>query len=215
MDNNIELINRYFPNLSQYQIEQFIKMGELYKSWNEKINVVSRKDIDNIYCNHILHSLAIAKVKQFESGTMVMDIGCGGGFPGIPLAVMFPEVNFLMIDSIAKKIKVVDAMIEGLGLTNVKTFNGRAESVNIQTDYVVSRAVTTLDKFLVWSWRKVRGGDSHGVIYLKGGDLAEEIAIGVKGVSKIDSVNVFEISDFFEEEFFDTKRILYIKKSKR
>lgn len=213
---SVAIIQKYFGDqLTDRQLEQFTQMGEQYRLWNEKINVISRKDIDHVYLHHILHSLAIAKVIAFEPGSMVMDIGCGGGFPGIPLAVLFPQSQFLMVDSIAKKIKVVDAVAQALGLENVKTFNGRAESVNIQTDYVVSRAVTSLDQFLIWSWRKIRGGDGHGILYLKGGDLAEEIAVGIKGVNKVDSVNVFEVSRMFSEEFFDTKRVLYIKKSKR
>ena len=210
----IEIIEKYFGDkLTDHQREQFVKMGEEYKEWNQKINVISRKDIDNIYTHHILHSLAIAKVIEFPNGSTVMDIGCGGGFPGIPLAVLFPKVEFLMIDSVGKKIKVVDGLVEALGLTNVKTFNRRAEEVNTHTDFVISRAVTTLEQFMIWSWRKIRGGNGNGVLYLKGGDIAEEIAIGTSSLNKLDSVNVFDISNIFEEDFFDTKKVLYIKKS--
>lgn len=211
----IEIIKKYFgEKLSEKQIQQFIEMGELYKEWNQKINVISRKDIDNIYLHHILHSLSIAKVMDFKDSSIVMDIGCGGGFPGIPLAVLYPNVEFLLIDSITKKIKVVDALVESLGLTNVKTFNDRAENVRLHTDFVVSRAVTTLEQFIGWSWRKIRGGNGNGILYLKGGDIAEEIAIGTSSLSKVDSVNVINLSDLFEEDFFDTKKIVYIKKSK-
>ncbi len=212
---DIEIIQKYFgEELSEKQLAQFAKMGELYKEWNEKINVISRKDIDNVYLHHILHSLSIAKVMKFPDGAVVMDIGCGGGFPGIPLAVMFPEVQFIMIDSIAKKIKVVNALVEGLGLTNVKTHNDRAENVLQHCDFVVSRAVTTLKEFMTWSWRKIIGGEGRGILYLKGGDLAEEIAEGTASYKKIDSVNVIQISHLFEEDFFETKKIVYIKKSK-
>lgn len=212
---NIKIIEKYFgEQLSEKQTKQFEKMGELYRDWNEKINVISRKDIDNLYTHHILHSLSIAKIINFKDGTTIMDIGCGGGFPGIPLAVLFPNVNFILIDSIKKKIKVVDALVEGLELTNVKTLNKRIEEVSLHTDFVVSRAVTTLEQFVSWSWRKIRGGNGNGILYLKGGDLAEEIANGTASLSKLDSVNVIEISQIFEEDFFDTKRIVYIKKSR-
>ena len=213
MNYNIEIIEKYFPNmLSEEQKRQFILMGELYAEWNSKINVISRKDIDNIYLHHILHSLSIAKVVQFADGDTVMDIGCGGGFPGIPLAVLFPNVNFKMIDSIGKKIIVVKEVSAGLGLTNIETFNARAEQVNMQTDYVVSRAVTELGQFMNWSWKKIRGGEGRGLIYLKGGDLTEEIKEGIKGQKKIMGTTVHNISDFFDEEFFETKKILFIKK---
>lgn len=213
MKYTIEIIEKYFPNiLTNEQKEQFVKMGELYVEWNSKINVISRKDIENIYLHHILHSLAIAKVVQFPDGATIMDIGCGGGFPGIPLAVMFPNVQFKLIDSIGKKITVVREVSAGLGLTNVEAFNCRAEELTMQTDYVVSRAVTDLSEFMKWSWKKIRGGDGRGLIYLKGGDLTEEIAEGIKGNKKILDVELYNISDYFEEEFFETKKILFIKK---
>ena len=213
MNYNIEIIEKYFPNmLTEEQKRQFILMGELYADWNSKINVISRKDIDNIYLHHILHSLSIAKVVQFADGDTVMDIGCGGGFPGIPLAVLFPNVKFKMIDSVGKKIIVVKEVSEGLGLTNIETFNARAEQVNMQTDYVVSRAVAELGQFMNWSWKKIRGGEGRGLIYLKGGDLTEEIKEGIKGQKKILDTTIYNIADFFDEEFFETKKILYIKK---
>lgn len=212
MNYNIDIIEKYFPNITGKQKEQFTHMGELYVDWNSKINIISRKDIENLYLHHILHSLSIAKVVQFEDNSIVMDIGCGGGFPGIPLAVMFPNVQFKMIDSIGKKITVVKEISQELNLLNVETFNARAEQVNMQTDYVVSRAVADLGEFMKWSWKKIRGGENRGLIYLKGGDLTEEIAEGVKGNKKITDIKLFNISDYYEEEFFETKKILYIKK---
>lgn len=211
-----ELIAKYFEDkLNTEQIDKFDRMGELYKEWNEKINVISRKDIDNVYKHHILHSLAIAKVADFKVGDRVMDIGCGGGFPGVPLALMFPEVQFHLVDSIGKKITVVEEICRELGIGNVKAYHARAEEISVQVDYVVSRAVTRLDKFMDWSWKKIIGGDSHGVIYLKGGDLDEEIEEGIAGVKKVESVDIYDISRFFEEEFFETKKIICIKKAKR
>lgn len=208
-----ELIEKYFgARLSDRQKEQFNLMGELYKEWNAKINVISRKDIDNVYLHHILHSLAISKIADFPDGSTVMDIGCGGGFPGVPLAVLYPNVTFKMIDSIGKKITVVREVSAGLGLTNIETYHSRAEEVKQQTDYVVSRAVTELSSFMDWSWNKIRGGENRGLIYLKGGDLQEEIKNGIAGRKKIESVDLFDISSFYSEEFFETKKILYIKK---
>lgn len=213
MNYNIEIIEKYFPDtLTDVQRDQFTAMGEIYAFWNSQINVISRKDIDNIYLHHILHSLSIIKVLNFPAGSVVMDIGCGGGFPGIPLAVMFPDVQFKLIDSIGKKITVVREVCKALGINNVEAYNCRAEELNIQTDFVVSRAVTDLAEFMKWSWKKIRGGDGKGLIYLKGGDLTQEIEEGLKGNKKILDVELFDISKFFEEEFFDTKKILYIKK---
>lgn len=209
-----ELIEKYFSDrLTDKQREQFNLMGELYKEWNAKINVISRKDIDNVHLHHILHSLAIAKVADFPDGAVVMDIGCGGGFPGVPLAVLFPNVTFKMIDSIGKKITVVKEVSSGIGLTNIETYHCRAEEVKQQTDFVISRAVTELSSFMDWSWNKIKGGENRGLIYLKGGDLEEEINNGIKGRKRIESVDLFNISDSFSEEFFETKKILYIKKS--
>ena len=209
------LIEKYFDNLSDHQKEQFSQMGEIYKEWNEKINVISRKDIDNVYEHHILHSLAIAKISPFKKGDRVMDIGCGGGFPGVPLAVMFPDVEFHLVDSIGKKINVVKGVCEALGITNIKTYHARAEQVPVQVEYVVSRAVTRLKEFLGWSWGKIVSGDGHGVIYLKGGDLEEEIKEGTTKLKKMESVDILSINNYFKEEFFDTKKIIYIKKAKK
>lgn len=213
MNYTLEIIENYFPNtLTEKQKEQFRLMGELYAEWNAKINVISRKDIENIYLHHILHSLAIAKVVNFPDGSTIMDVGCGGGFPGVPLAVMFPNVQFKLIDSIGKKITVVKEVSAGLGLTNVEAYHCRAEELNMQTDYVVSRAVTDLGEFMKWSWKKIRGGDGRGLIYLKGGDLTTEIEEGIKGQKKILDVELYNISDHFKEEFFETKKVLFIKK---
>lgn len=213
MNYNLEIIETYFPNtLTERQREQFTLMGEVYADWNSKINVISRKDIDNIYLHHILHSLAIAKVVDFKDGSTVMDIGCGGGFPGIPLAVLYPNVNFKLIDSIGKKITVVKEVSTALGLTNVEAFYGRAEQLTMQTDYVVSRAVAELGEFMSWSWKKIRGGDNRGLLYLKGGDLTQEIEEGIKGFKKISDVELYNISDYFKEEYFETKKVLFIKK---
>lgn len=212
----IEHLVAYFGDrLSSDQLDKFSRMGDVYKAWNEKINVISRKDIDNVYEHHILHSLAIAKVADFKATDKVMDIGCGGGFPGVPLAVLFPDTQFYLVDSIGKKITVVEGVCRELGITNVKAYHARAEEVKVQADYVVSRAVTRLNTFMSWAWNKIIGGDGHGVIYLKGGDLAEETAEGVEGLKKVESVDIYNISNFFKEEFFETKKIIYIKKAKR
>ncbi|MFI3267366.1 MAG: 16S rRNA (guanine(527)-N(7))-methyltransferase RsmG [Rikenellaceae bacterium] len=206
------VIAKYFNNLTEEQIRQFDALDELYRYWNERINVISRKDMDNLYTHHILHSLAIARIHSFESGSVVMDVGCGGGFPGIPLAIMFPEVQFKLVDSIGKKIKVVENVAEGLGLKNVEAFHARVESLDFKVDYVVSRAVTDLKPFLGWCWKKIKGGGFNGVLYLKGGDLAEEITEGTKGVKGICKKTVFNIKNYFDEEYFETKRVLYIRK---
>ncbi|MFI3321071.1 MAG: 16S rRNA (guanine(527)-N(7))-methyltransferase RsmG [Rikenellaceae bacterium] len=204
---------KYFgEELTPLQIQQFKAMGDSYRSWNEKINVVSRKDIDNLYLKHILHSLAIAKIHSFAPGDTVMDLGCGGGFPGIPLAVMFPETNFKMVDSIGKKITVVNGVVADVGLKNVETFNMRAEQIDFKVDYVISRAVTELSTFLGWSWKKIRGGNNHGVFYLKGGDLAEEISNGKAVIKHSGVITLFDVDKIFEEEFFETKKIVRIIK---
>ncbi len=203
-------ILKYFPDLTPLQRERFGAMGELYREWNDKINVISRKDIDQIYLHHILHSLAIARVCRFATGVRVADVGCGGGFPGIPLAVMFPEARFTLVDSIGKKIKVVEGVAEALGLDNVRAVNGRIESVDSKFDFVVSRAVTDMRTFTSWVWNKIERGEGselpNGILYLKGGDLKEELG----GLGK-PSV-VFDIQDFFGEEFFETKKIVYLKR---
>ena len=195
----IELIQKYFPNLTAKQIEQFTQLEPLYKDWNEKINVISRKDMDSLYEKHILHSLGIAKVMEFAPGTKVLDIGTGGGFPGIPLAILFPEVQFTLIDSIGKKITVVNAVAEGVGLQNLTAIHGRAEKLKEQFHFVVSRAVTQMPEFLRWlkgKFQKEQFNPKHnGVLYLKGGDLAEELA-GLR-------CEIFQLKNYFQEEFFE------------
>ncbi len=203
----LDLIKKYFPELSPDQIAKFEKLGDLYKEWNQKINVISRKDIDLLYERHILHSLAIAKVIQFKPQTTVLDIGTGGGFPGIPLAIYFPETDFLLVDSIGKKIKVVEEVSSGAGLLNVKARQARAEQIPEKFDFVVSRAVTTLDEIGKWAKGKyLKGGFNdldNGLLYLKGGDLTEEL-------KNIRSFQISDISKFFEEEFFETKKVVYV-----
>jgi len=205
----MKYITEYFPELTEFQIGQFSKLKSLYSDWNEKINVISRKDMNNFYSHHVLHSLAIAKIIKFKKDTKVLDVGTGGGFPGIPLAIMFPDVDFLLIDSIGKKIKVVDAVKESLYLSNVHTMHVRAENVEEKFDFIVSRAVTSFPQFLNFVKGKVSKksfNDIHnGILYLKGGDFKDEIA-GLKNVS------VSEISDFFEDEFFETKKIIFFPK---
>lgn len=200
-------ILKYFPDLTQKQIEQFGKLEELYKDWNSKINVISRKDIDKLYTKHVLHSLGIAKVIDFKAGTSILDVGTGGGFPGVPLAILFPDVNFYLIDVIAKKIKVVNAVAEGLGLENLKAEQMRAANVDAQFDFIVSRAVTNMTDFVGWVRKKIKKENSHdirnGVLYLKGGDLTEELAL-------FTSAQQINLSDYFKEEFFETKKVVYL-----
>jgi 16S rRNA (guanine527-N7)-methyltransferase len=200
-------ILKYFPNLSDNQIEQFQKLDFLYHDWNEKINVISRKDIDSLYTKHILHSLAIAKVNKFEPGTYVLDVGTGGGFPGIPLAILFPETRFFLIDIIAKKIKVVQAVAEALELKNVKAEQLRAENVKGDFDFIVSRAVTNMPDFVSWVKTKIKKQNKHelknGILYLKGGDLTEELKDFPKATE-------YNIADFFEDEFFETKKVVHL-----
>ena len=204
----MDLILKYFPNLSERQKEQFAALPELYADWNSKINVISRKDMDNFVEHHVLHSLAIAKVITFKSMADVMDLGTGGGFPGIPLAIMFPDTNFYLVDSIGKKIKVVKDVAEQLQLKNVTAEQIRAEQVQKDFDFVVSRAVTDLSQFVGWVRGKMSDIQYHklhnGIIYLKGGDLSEEIAPFRK------KVRLFDISDFFEEPYFETKKVIYM-----
>ncbi|KQS92332.1 16S rRNA (guanine(527)-N(7))-methyltransferase RsmG [Chryseobacterium sp. Leaf394] len=202
------LLLKYFPDLTDVQKEQFAKLEVLYKEWNEKINVISRKDMESLYEKHILHSLGIAKVMGFAPGTKVLDIGTGGGFPGIPLAILFPETQFTLIDSIGKKITVVNAVAEGVGLTNVTAIHGRAEKLKEKFHFVVSRAVTQMPEFLRWlkgKFEKEQINAKHnGVLYLKGGELAEELA-GLK-------CEIFNLKNYFEEEFYDTKKVVYLSK---
>ena len=205
---SVSLILKYFPEITDEQKQQFEKLEKLYTKWNEKINVISRKDMDGLYEKHILHSLGIAKVMPFADGTKVLDVGTGGGFPGIPLAILFPEVSFTLIDSIGKKIKVVEAVSEGLGLKNVTAVHGRAEKLKEKFHFVVSRAVTQMPEFLRWlkgKFEKEQFNEKHnGVLYLKGGDLAEELA-GLR-------CEIFQLKNYFEEEFFDTKKVVYLSK---
>lgn len=205
---SIAVIQKYFPNLTEKQIEQFTKLESLYGEWNEKINVISRKDMDSLYEKHILHSLGIAKIMDFAPGTKVLDIGTGGGFPGIPLAILYPETKFTLIDSIGKKITVVNAVAEGIGLENLTGIHGRAEKVKEKFHFVVSRAVTQMPEFLRWlrgKFEKEQFNPKHnGVLYLKGGDLAEELA-GLR-------CELFNLKNYFDEEFFDTKKVVYLSK---
>ena len=203
-----EIILKYFPNLTDQQKSQFQQLETLYKDWNEKINVISRKDIDEFYERHVLHSLGIAKIMEFADGTKVLDIGTGGGFPGIPLAILFPNVEFTLVDSIGKKITVVNAVAESLGLKNVKAYHERAEKIKDKFHFVVSRAVTQMPVFLRWlkgKFEKEQFNPKHnGVLYLKGGDLGEELA-GIK-------CEIYNLKDQFGEDFFDTKKVVYLSK---
>ena len=204
----MDLLLKYFPGLTERQKEQFAAMPALYAEWNDKINVISRKDIDNLYERHVIHSLGIAKVQAFRPGSCVMDVGTGGGFPGIPLAVLFPETSFHLVDSIGKKIKVVENVAGALGLKNVKAEQIRAEQVKDEYDFIVSRAVTELPAFVKWVRGRISPINCHdlrnGILYLKGGDLAEELrAFGSKP-------KIYNLSDFFSEEFFETKKVVYL-----
>ena len=203
----MQLIQKYFNNLSSLQIEQFSKLQELYQDWNLKINVVSRKDIDELYVRHVLHSLGIAKVIQFKSGSNVMDVGTGGGFPGIPLAILFPETQFHLVDSIGKKIKVVNNVAEGLGLENVKTTHGRVEEVKDTYDFIVSRAVAQMETFVRWTRGRIAKKQQHelknGILYLKGGDLSEELKI-------FTTATIYNLSNYFDEDFYETKKVVHL-----
>lgn len=205
-------ILKYFPNLTPEQIVRFEKMDSIYRDWNEKINLISRKDIDSLYEKHILHSLAIAKIIDFRAGTRILDVGTGGGFPGIPLAVLFPTSQFVLIDSIGKKIKVVQAVAEELGLENVVAIHGRVEDVKEEFDFVISRAVTAFPTFVGLVKknisRKPQNALPNGIIYLKGGDFQEEI----KDFKR--NIEVTEIANFFDEPFFETKKVVYLPVNK-
>ncbi|KAF2082671.1 16S rRNA (guanine(527)-N(7))-methyltransferase RsmG [Flavobacterium sharifuzzamanii] len=200
-------ILKYFPNLTDLQIEQFQKLDFLYHDWNEKINVISRKDIDSLYTKHILHSLGIAKVMKFEPGATVLDVGTGGGFPGIPLAILFPETRFYLIDVIAKKIKVVQGVVDALELKNVKAEQKRAELVKGDFDFIVSRAVTNMPDFVSWIKDKIKKQHKHilknGILYLKGGDLTDEL-------KDFPNATLYDLANIFEDEFFETKKVVHL-----
>lgn len=208
MEMNAALIKKYFPEITEQQEAQFDQLLPLYNEWNEKINVVSRKDIENLMLHHVLHSLAIAKFLPFRPGTEVLDVGTGGGFPGIPLAILFPETQFLLVDSIGKKIKVVEGVAEALGLSNVQAKHMRAEDVDQDFEFIISRAVTRLTPFYYWVKNKISPNHFHtqrnGLLLLKGGELTEEIAeLGKKA-------KVIDLTSYFKEDFFETKKLVYV-----
>ena len=203
----MDILLKYFTDLTETQKEQFSKLQDLYKDWNLKINVVSRKDIDELYLRHVLHSLGIAKVMPFKPGSKVMDVGTGGGFPGIPLAILFPETQFHLVDSIGKKIKVVNEVAEGLGLENVRTTHGRVEEVKDTYDFIVSRAVAQMETFVRWTKGKIAKKQNHdlknGILYLKGGDLTQEL-------QKYTSATIYDLPNYFDEPFFETKKVVHL-----
>ncbi|WP_116217433.1 MULTISPECIES: 16S rRNA (guanine(527)-N(7))-methyltransferase RsmG [unclassified Allomuricauda] len=204
---NIELIFKYFTTLTDAQKEHFLDLEALYQDWNKKINVVSRKDIDELYLRHVLHSLGIAKIQSFNEGSRILDVGTGGGFPGIPLAILFPEVQFTLVDAIGKKVKVVQEVVEGLGLDNVTAHHTRVEDLDGQFDFIVSRAVAAMPTFVHWTKGKIKKDSAHarknGILYLKGGDLEEEL-------KDYKTVQIFDLSEYFEEDFFETKKVVYL-----
>jgi len=201
------LIHKYFPHLTDIQLKQFKVLQGLYEDWNSQINVISRKDIEALYLRHVLHSLSIAKLIQFKSGAKILDIGTGGGFPGVPLAILFPEVTFHLVDSINKKLKVVNGVADSLGLENIYTTHARAESIQGHYDFIISRAVTNMTDFVGWIKNRVAKKSVHsiknGVLYLKGGDLAEELRPFTKATQ-------YDLSTYFEEDFFETKKIVHL-----
>ena len=203
----MKIIQKYFKGLSKEQLIQFTKLEVLYKDWNSKINVISRKDIDELYLRHVLHSLSIAKLISFKDGTSILDVGTGGGFPGIPLAILFPNCKFHLVDSIQKKINVVNNVVKELDLKNVKTSSCRVEVISEKNDFVVSRAVTNMKDFVSWikfKINKISFNDfKNGVLYLKGGDLNEEL-------KSFKNVKTFELSEFFNEDFFNEKKVVYL-----
>ena len=203
----MQLILKYFPNLTEDQIQKFEQLESLYKDWNLKINVVSRKDIDELYVRHVLHSLGIAKVINFKDGSKLLDVGTGGGFPGIPLAILFPECSFHLVDSIAKKLKVVEEVVAGLGLTNVKTTHSRVEDIDGNYDFIVSRAVAAMPTFVHWVKGKIAKQQNHdlknGILYLKGGDLSEELR-------DYKTATIYNLSDYFSEDFYETKKVVHL-----
>ncbi|MCU0428748.1 MAG: 16S rRNA (guanine(527)-N(7))-methyltransferase RsmG [Cytophagaceae bacterium] len=206
----MEVLTRYFPDLSADQVEKFGKLEALYADWNSKINVISRKDIDSLYVKHVLHSLGISRVCPFKPGASILDVGTGGGFPGIPLAILFPEVQFHLVDSIGKKIQVVQGVVSALGLANVQAEQLRAEQVKGKFDFVVSRAVTQIGEFTTWVKGKFKPSCIHslpnGILYLKGGDLTEEL----EAIQHLVYME-YALSDYFREDFFETKKVLYVQ----
>ncbi len=204
----LSIITNYFPNLTPTQIEQFKQLQSLYEHWNAQINVISRKDIESLYEKHVLHSLGIAKVMEFKPNTKIMDVGCGGGFPGIPLAILFPECKFHLVDSIGKKIKVVNEISTAIGLKNLTAEHKRAEEVKDKFEFIISRAVTEFPAFYKWVQNKISKSQfnnlPNGILYLKGGDLTEEL----KDFKK--RVVLYDLKDYFKEEFFETKKVVYL-----
>lgn len=202
-----DIIFNYFPELTDVQQEQFKLLENLYQDWNQKINVVSRKDIDELYLRHVLHSLGIAKIQEFKAGSTILDVGTGGGFPGIPLAILFPEVKFTLVDAIGKKIKVVQEVIDGLELQNVKARHMRVEDLDEQYDFIVSRAVAAMPTFVRWTKGRIKKVSSHerrnGILYLKGGNLSEEL-------QDYRTAEIFDLPNYFDEAFFETKKVVYL-----
>jgi 16S rRNA (guanine527-N7)-methyltransferase len=207
MNQSTKLLTQYFDGLQPKQLEQFAKMQEVYQFWNAQVNVISRKDMEHFYVHHVLHSLAIAKFQKFETGTTVMDVGTGGGFPGLPLAVFFPETNFILVDSIGKKIRVVNAVVDALGLKNVTTYNSRVEELDLKVDFIVSRAVAQMRTFVHWVQGKIAAEQKHqkanGIFYLKGGDLAEEL-------QDFPKAELHPLAPVFDLPFFESKTLVYL-----
>jgi len=204
---NVELVFNHFTTLTEVQKNHFSQLEALYHDWNQKINVVSRKDIDELYLRHVLHSLGIAKIQQFNDGAEILDVGTGGGFPGIPLAILFPKTQFTLVDAIGKKIKVVQEVIDGLELENITAHHTRVEDLSGQFDFIVSRAVAAMPTFVHWTKGKIKKNSTHermnGILYLKGGDLTEEL-------KDYRNAQIFDLKDYFEEEFFETKKVVYL-----
>jgi len=204
---SMDLILKYFPELTDKQVQQFAALESLYKEWNAKINVISRKDIDELYLRHVLHSLGIAKVMPFADGSSIIDVGTGGGFPGVPLAILFPNCQFHLVDSINKKLKVINGVAESIELTNIRTTHSRVETIDETYDFIVSRAVTAMPEFTKWVKGKISKKQKNvlknGILYLKGGDLTEEL-------KQYATVKAYLLSDYFEEDFFETKKVIHL-----
>ena len=204
----LDLIQKYFADLNPQQINQLTTLGPLYHEWNDKINVISRKDIDDLYLHHVLHSMALAKIIRFKAGTSILDVGTGGGFPGIPLAILFPECHFTLIDSIGKKIRVVEEVAEALKLSNVRALKSPVQEIKTKFDFVVSRAVTAFPEFVAMVRKNISAASfnslPNGILYLKGGDFNEEISAFRK------SAELFDLSKIFAEPYFETKKVIYL-----